>query len=40
MNDLMIISDLDEIPNPKNKIIILNQKKDMQFLNKNIFIIN
>ena len=38
-NDLIIISDLDEIPDPK-KINLFDPKKNMQFLNKNIFIIN
>ena len=38
-NDLIIISDLDEIPDP-NKINSFDPKKDMLYLNKNIFIIN
>ena len=38
-HDLIIISDLDEIPNP-NLISRFNPKIDLQFLSKNIFIIS
>ena len=37
--DLIIISDADEIPNPK-KIKEFNVKKNMQFLSKSNFITN
>ena len=38
-DDLIIISDLDEIPDPK-KISSFNPKKNMLYLNKSTFIIN